>query len=170
MKQIVLLAVVLPITLGLICSTYDYSQPTVKCTTVCPSGTTLIGTNCLTASQYQLNSQILTCTGYVSADRSVCCPLGFYLQNNLCLRCRGQIFNNGFACCTADSYLDLTQDAPNCVPLSTGACPALGLSSIAKVCCQGNKFYHMALKQCIDPSGYNCDNVERICCGAAQRM
>lgn len=171
MKELLLLALLLPHVLNLTCSLYyDYSQPTVRCAQNCPPSTTLIGVNCLAYNHYLINSQVFACWGYVSADRSMCCPYKHFIQNSNCLACRGQVYNNGLSCCTDDNYLDLTQETPNCVAVSTGNCPSLLLSTVFKICCPRGKMYYLLTGQCVEPNGFNCDSSYQICCSSTQRL
>jgi len=86
-------------------------------------------------NQYLVNLQVHTCQGFVSADRSVCCPKNYYIQNNQCLKCTGQILNNGSNCCFSDRYLDLSQNSSGCIKIGTGPCSTILFTSPFKVCC-----------------------------------
>ena len=154
---------------ALFCSIFDYSQSTVKCVQNCPTGTQLVDNRCLTDRQYLKAGQVFICRGYVSSDRTLCCPPKQYIQSGQCLPCRGHIYNSGVSCCTNDHYLDLTQSTPNCIKLSTGACPSLLLSSQFKICCPSDRMYHISLGECVSPVSYTCDNTRRVCCGINQK-
>lgn len=121
--------------IALYCALYDHSEPTVKCVSSCPSGTVNVDSHCLGPYMYMLTGQVKTCQGYVSSDRSLCCPAQHFISNNQCLPCRGTIFNNGLSCCQDDHYLDYSAGQTNCVPLSTGSCNQLKISSLFKYCC-----------------------------------
>lgn len=156
--------------LALDCTLYDYSKPTVACAQTCPASTTTVANFCLTSSQYMINSQVFACQGYVSSDRSTCCPRDYYIQGNTCLKCMGQIYNNGLNCCPADNYLDFSQAIPNCIPVSTGNCPRLLLTSPFKVCCPSQQSYNIQSKSCQSNSGLNCDQNLQACCPNGQYL
>ena len=155
----------------LFCALYDYSQTTVKCVNTCPAATTNIDNKCLTSRQYIYQGEVFVCEGYVSTDHTLCCPPNNYIQNNQCLPCFGIIFNNGLSCCKYDHYLDMSQNTPNCLPLSTGPCSTtLKLNSLFKVCCPTGQMYYPPAIQCVQPNSYNCDSTEKVCCGLGQKM
>ncbi len=170
MKEAILLYLLVVGVASLTCSTYDFSQSTVRCVQSCPETTTLVNNYCLTSTQYIINSQVFTCSGCVSPDHTVCCPLKYYIQSNQCLYCEGQVYNNGQSCCSDDNYLDFSQGAPNCVPLSTGKCPNLVLASVFKVCCQTGTMFSVSTGQCVATGGMNCDSKSQVCCPLGQRL
>jgi hypothetical protein len=155
---------------GLFCSVYDHSQPTVQCVQNCPGSTVQVGDKCLGGQQYLFQGQVFMCQGYISTDRALCCPSEQYIQNGQCLPCRGQVYNNGLSCCSSDHYLDLTQTTPNCIELSTGACPQLKLNSPFKICCSADKMYKVDTGTCVLPGSYSCDSSLKVCCGMGQKI
>ena len=156
--------------LALVCSIYDYSDSTVRCVSACPQGTDRIGNNCLTPSQYLVNSQVFTCRGLVSSDHTVCCDPGHYVQDNTCKKCQGRIFNGGRSCCDGSHYLDYSSGTPNCVSLGGGACSGLTFTTPFKVCCPGGTGFNVATFQCENQNSLNCDFTVNGCCPAGQRL
>lgn len=75
-----LLLWLLPLGQALSCALYDFSKPQPTCAALCTPPALQLGNKCLMPWQYLVGEQVHTCTGAVSADRTLCCRKAHFIQ------------------------------------------------------------------------------------------